>query len=139
MDVELQFKGLELAGVLIPYAGMVLAGFIVYISKSSNLKELENKNAARIEISKSITNPSHLESMLESFHEPKKQPIDYRRSGVVTLSLGVGFFLFGLIAIDILRGVGLLVAAIGVGSITAGYLYPNDSAEITTAVEKFEK
>jgi hypothetical protein len=32
-----------------------------------------------------------------------------------------------------------MVAAIGVGSIVAGYLYPNDSAEITKAVESFEE
>ena len=31
------------------------------------------------------------------------------------------------------------VAAIGIGSIVAGYLYPNDSVEITKAVEKFEE
>lgn len=46
---------------------------------------------------------------------------------------------FGLFFIDILKGVGLLVAAIGVGSVIAGYLYPNESAEITKAVEKFEE
>ena len=37
------------------------------------------------------------------------------------------------------KGIGLLVGAIGVGQIIAGYLYPNDSAEITKAVENFEK
>ena len=36
------------------------------------------------------------------------------------------------------KGIGLLVGAIGVGQIIAGYLYPNDSAEITKAVESFE-
>jgi hypothetical protein len=35
--------------------------------------------------------------------------------------------------------VGALVAAIGVGSIIAGYLYPNTSQEITSSVEKFER
>jgi len=32
-----------------------------------------------------------------------------------------------------------LVGTIGVGSLIAGYLYPNESAEITKAVENFEK
>ena len=88
-----------------------------------------------IEISKSITDPSQLKELLE----PKKQPIDYRRGGVVTLFVGVGLFLFGMVSINILKGVGLLVAAIGVGSIISGYLYPNDSIEITKAVEKMER
>ena len=69
----------------------------------------------------------------------KKQPIDYRRSGVLTLFVGIGLFLFGIFFIGILKGVGLLVGTIGVGSLIAGYLYPNESAEITKAVENFEK
>jgi hypothetical protein len=52
----------------------------------------------------------------------------------------LGLFLFGAFSpIGILKGVGLLVAAIGTGSIIAGYLYPNESAEITKAVVKFEE
>jgi hypothetical protein len=31
------------------------------------------------------------------------------------------------------------VAAIGIGQIIAGYLYPNTSQEITNAVDAFEK
>jgi hypothetical protein len=92
-----------------------------------------------IEISKNLQDPSEIKELLEDFKE-KKQPLDYRRSGVLTLFVGVGLFLFGIFSsIDILRGVGLLVAAIGIGSIVAGYLYPNDSVEITKAVEKFEE
>ena len=37
------------------------------------------------------------------------------------------------------EGIGLLVATIGIGSMLAGYLYPNTSEELTTAVEKFEE
>ena len=77
--------------------------------------------------------------VLEDFKEEKKQPIDYRRSGVLTLFAGIGLFLFGVFFINLLKGIGLLVGAIGVGQIIAGYLYPNDSAEITKAVENFEK
>ena len=54
--------------------------------------------------------------------------------------VGLGLFLLGFVAIGvILEGVGLLVGAIGVGSIIAGYLYPNTSQELTDAVEKFEE
>ena len=58
---------------------------------------------------------------------------------MLTLFVGIGLFLFGIFFIDILKGIGLLVGTIGVGSLIAGYLYPNESAEITKAVENFEK
>ena len=124
--------------VLIPIAVMGMVAFIVFIVHYFEHKQLKDKYDTMLEISKSITDPSQIKDLLEDFQEPKKQPIDYRRSGVVTLFVGVGLFLFGMFFINILKGVGLLVAAIGVGSIIAGYLYPNDSVEITKAVEKFE-
>ena len=40
---------------------------------------------------------------------------------------------------DFFEGVGLLVMALGVGIVTAGYIYPNTGEEITEAVEKFEE
>ena len=98
-----------------------------------------SKYNAIIEVSKNLDDSSKIEEILDTLND-KKKPIDYRRSGVITLFVGVGLFLFGIFSsIDILRGVGLLVAAIGIGSIVAGYLYPNDSAEITKAVESFEE
>ena len=124
--------------VLIPIAVMGMVAFIVFIVHYFEHKQLKDKYDTMLEISKSITDPSQIKDLLEDFQEPKKQPIDYRRSGVVTLFVGVGLFLFGMFFINILKGVGLLVAAICVGSIIAGYLYPNDSVEITKAVEKFE-
>ena len=130
---------MDVLGLLIPIAGMGMVAYIVFITHYFEHKRLKDKYDTMLEISKSITDPSHIKDFLEDLQEPKKQPIDYRRSGVVTLFVGVGLFLFGVFFIDILKGVGLLVAAIGVGSIIAGYLYPNDSAEITKAVEKFEE
>ena len=130
---------MEKLGLLIPIAGIGLAAFIVYITHYFEHKQLKDKYDTMIEISRSVTDPSQIKVLLEDFQEPKKQPIDYRRSGVITLFAGVGLFLFGMYFIDILKGVGLLVAAVGAGSIIAGYLYPNDSVEITKAVEKFEE
>ena len=53
---------------------------------------------------------------------------------------GIGLFLFGVFFLgSILKGVGALVAAIGVGQILAGYFYPNTSEEINKAVDEFEK
>ena len=130
---------MDVLGLLIPIAGLSLVGFIVFITHYFEDKKSKEKYAAMIEISKNIEDPSEIKDLLEDLQE-KKKPIDYRRSGVITLFVGLGLLLFGAVSsISILKGVGLLVAAIGVGSIVAGYLYPNDSAEITKAVESFEE
>jgi hypothetical protein len=125
-------EGLGYVAILMP----VLLIFVIFFFRSKMDKDKYN---AMIEISKNIQDPSEIKDLLEDLQE-KKKPIDYRRSGVMTLFVGLGLSLFGIFSsIDILRGVGLLVAAIGIGSIVAGYLYPNDSVEITKAVENFEE
>ena len=96
------------------------------------------KYESMVEIAKNLEDPSDVEDLLENFRE-KKKPIDYRRTGVITIFVGLGLFLFGLANIAILKGVGLLVMCIGLGSLVAGYIYPNNSHEIAEAVEKFEK
>ena len=96
------------------------------------------KYESMVEIAKNLEDPSDVEDLLENFRE-KKKPIDYRRTGVITIFVGLGLFLFGLFNIAILKGVGLLVMCIGLGSLVAGYIYPNNSHEIAEAVEKFEK
>ena len=112
---------------------------MVLVIKYFNYKGKTEKFKAMIEISKNLKDPSDIKELLEDFKE-KKQPIDYRRSGVLTLFVGVGLFLLGFVLpFALVKGVGLLIGAIGVGSIIAGYLYPNESAEITKAVENFEK
>jgi len=40
---------------------------------------------------------------------------------------------------NVLKGVGALVGFIGVGTMIAGYLYPNTEKELNDAVNKFEK
>ena len=122
---------LGMAAILMP------VGILFVIFFFANKMEKHKYNAI-IEVSKNIDDSSKIEEILDALND-KKKPIDYRRSGVITLFVGVGLFLFGLFFIDILQGVGLLIAAIGVGSVIAGYLYPIDSAEINKAVEKFEE
>ena len=126
--------------ILIPLLG-ISAGIIIPLAVFYwQYLETKNKNGTIIEISKNIDDPSKLEDMLSMLDERKKEPIDYRRSGVVTLFTGVGLFLMGVFFLgSILKGVGALVAAIGLGQIIAGYLYPNTSEELTNAVEEFEK
>ena len=122
----------------IPIVGILFPVLIIFVIFYFDNKSKKEKYDAMIEISKNLKEPSDIKELLEDFKE-KKQPIDYRRSGVLTLFAGIGLFLFGFFFINLLKGIGLLVLAIGVGQIIAGYLYPNDSAEITKAVESFEK
>ena len=126
--------------LLIPILG-ILTGIILPVSVFIWLYfDSKDKNKPILEISKNIDDPSKLEDLIGMFDERKKEPIDYRRTGVVTLFTGVGLFLFGVFFLgSVLKGVGALVAAIGLGQIIAGYLYPNTSEELTNAVEEFEK
>ncbi len=124
--------------LFIPIFGILLPVMIILVVFYFDNKSKKEKYDAMIKISKNLKDPSDIKELLEDFKE-KKQPIDYRRSGVLTLFAGIGLFLFGVFFINLLKGIGLLVGAIGVGQIIAGYLYPNDSAEITKAVENFEK
>ena len=113
----------------------VLLIWVIFYFSTKNDKE---KYATMVEIAKNLENPSDVEDLLENFKE-KKKPIDYRRTGVITIFVGLGLLLFGLVNIAILKGVGLLVICIGLGALIAGYIYPNNSEEIDKAVEKFEK
>ena len=125
--------------IIIPVLG-IMTGIIIPISVFIWLYfESKDKNKTILEISKNIDDPSKLEGLIAMLDERKKEPIDYRRTGVVTLFVGIGLFLFGVFFLgSLLKGVGALVAAIGVGQIIAGYLYPNTSGEINKAVEDFE-
>ena len=126
--------------IIVPVSG-IMAGIIIPVSVFTGLYfESKDKNKTILEISKNIDDPSKVEDLIGMLDERKKEPIDYRRTGVVTLFTGVGLFLFGVFFLgSVLKGVGALVAAIGIGQIIAGYLYPNTSEELTSAVEDFEK
>ena len=125
---------------IVPLFGMLI-GVIIPVSLFYwQYKEGKEKNKTIIEISKNIDDSSKLEELLSIFDERKKEPIDYRRNGVITIFVGIGLYLLGYYAIgSILKGVGALVGFIGVGTMIAGYLYPNTVKELTDAVEKYEK
>ena len=102
--------------------------------------DAKGKRETVVEISKHLNDPSKLEELLQIFDERKKEPIDYRRGGVITIFVGAGLFFLGYFFLgSILKGVGALVGLIGVGTMIAGYLYPNTEKELTDAVDKFEK
>ena len=125
--------------IIIPISGMLTAILIVSAVFIWLYLEEKGKREAIIEISKNLDEPKKLEELLGIFEDRKKEPLDYRRGGVITLFVGAGLYLLGYIYIGrLLEGVGALIAMIGIGQIIAGYLYPNTGSELTDAVEKFE-
>tara|TARA_B100000927_G_scaffold283474_1_gene271252 strand:- start:510 stop:917 length:408 start_codon:yes stop_codon:yes gene_type:complete len=128
----------QLIGVLTGWIAILMPVLLIWVIFYFSTKNDKEKYAAMVQIAKNLEDPSDVEDLLENFKE-KRKPIDYRRTGVITIFVGLGLFLFGLAYVAILKGVGLLVICIGLGSLIAGYIYPNNSEEIDSAVEKFEK
>ena len=130
MNSELIISILAIStGIIIPIA--------VFIWQYYDAK---GKRETVLEISKHLDDPSKLEELLNIFDERKKEPIDYRRNGIITIFVGAGLFFLGYFFVgNVLKGVGALVGLIGVGTMIAGYLYPNTEKELTDAVNKFEK
>ena len=124
--------GTGYVAILMPV--LLLWVIFYYVTKGDKAKY-----DAMVEISKNLENESDIKDLLDSFKEEKK-PIDYKRNGAIIIFVGLGLFLFGIVSsINILKGIGSLVGTIGIGTLIAGYLYPNDSVGITNAVEKFEE
>jgi nitrogen fixation-related uncharacterized protein len=126
--------------LLIPVLG-ILSGIIIPLAVFFwQYKDAKGKRETVLEISKNLEDSSKAEELLNIFEERKKEPIDYRRNGVITIFVGMGLYLLGYYALgSILKGVGALVGLIGIGTMIAGYLYPNTGKELTDAVEKYEK
>ena len=125
---------------LIPILG-ILTGIIIPVSVFIWLYyEGKGERETVLEIAKHMDDPSKVEELLGIFDERKKEPIDYRRGGVITIFVGIGICLLGYAAMgSFFVGIGYLVGAIGIGTMVAGYLYPNTGEELTNAVEEFEK
>ena len=124
--------GTGYVAILMPV--LLLWVIFYYVTKGDKAKY-----DAMIEISKNLENESDIKDLLDNFKEEKK-PIDYKRNGAIIIFVGLGLFLFGIVSsINILKGIGSLVGTIGIGTLIAGYLYPNDSVGLTNAVEKFEE
>ena len=125
--------------ILVPILG-ILAGLIIPLGVFLWIyHDQKNKRQTLIEISKNIQDSSELEKILKQLDD-KREPVNHRRSGTITLFVGIGLYLLGAVALgSILKGIGLLVGAIGIGTIIAGYIFPNDSALLSKAVEDFEE
>jgi hypothetical protein len=125
---------------VIPIMGMLVGTLIPVAVFIWMYYDAKGKREAIIEITKHIDDPSRLDDLLTLFDERKKEPIDYRRGGVITLFVGAGIFCLGLFFLgNIFKGIGALVGLIGVGVMIAGYLYPNTEKELNDAVNQFEK
>ena len=126
--------------ILIPLAG-ISVGIIVPLAVFYwQYHETKHKNETVLEISKNLDDPEKLERLLSIFDERKKEPADYRRGGLITIFVGVGIYFLGFAALgSFFEGVGLLVGFIGMGTMAAGYIYPNTGEEITKVVEDFEE
>lgn len=126
-------------GFEIPLMGMV-TGIIIPVAVFVWLYyEEKGKRDTMLEIAKHIDDPRQLEQLVSIFKE-KKEPIDYRRGGVISMFVGLGIFMLGYLSLGALfEGVGALVGLIGAGTMIAGYLYPKTSEEITDAVQEFER
>ncbi|MGB2161583.1 MAG: DUF6249 domain-containing protein [Gammaproteobacteria bacterium] len=121
------------------YVAILMPVLLLWVIFYYSTKGDKAKYDAMVEISKNLENESDIKDLLDSFKEEKK-PIDYKRNGAIIIFVGLGLFLFGIVSsINILKGIGSLVGTIGIGTLIAGYLYPNDSVGLTSAVEKFEE
>jgi len=126
--------------ILIPLFGMATGVIIPIAVFIWQYHENKGKREAAIKISKHLDDASKIDELIAIFDARKKEPIDYRRNGVITFFVGLGLYLFGYVWLGIVfEGIGLLVGTIGIGTLIAGYLYPNTGKELTDAVEKFEK
>ena len=55
--------------------------------------DAKNKRAANIEIAKTIDDPSKVEELISKLDdEKKKEPIEYRRGGTITIFVGIGLY-----------------------------------------------
>jgi len=110
---------------------LVLTGVFFYLLTSSFLQYAANLQwqAARMRQPAPPVNVNHMII----------RPL-FSNISVITLFVGIGLYLLGFSSMgSFFEGIGLLVGAIGAGTMIAGYLYPNTSEELTNAVEKFEK
>ena len=127
--------------ILIPALGMLVPIVILGIIFAYNYGSDKIKYNTIIEVSKNIKDSEQIQELLESLAERKKSPIDLRRTGLITIFVGVGISALGYfgLGIDVVFGAGLLVMFIGIGQMFAGYIYPNQPDEINRTVEGYEK
>ena len=82
---------------IVPVLG-VLAGIIIPVSVFILLYfEGKDKNKTIVEIAKHLNDPSKVDEFLQILDERKKEPIDYRRGGVITVFVEFGIYILGYV------------------------------------------
>ena len=99
-------------GFEIPLMGMV-TGIIIPVAVFVWLYfEEKGKRDTMLEIAKHIDDPRQLEQLVSIFKE-KKEPIDYRRGGVISMFVGLGIFMLAYLSLGaVFEGVGALVLSL---------------------------
>jgi hypothetical protein len=120
------------------YMAILSPALIIWVVFHYVSKIQKNKNETLVNIAKTINDPEQVREIVDQLNQ-KKKPTDLRKSGVILIFIGIGLAGFGVLSIPILKSVGFLVSSLGIGLLVAGYIYPNESEEITKAVESFEK
>ena len=120
------------------YLAILSPALIIWVVFHYVNKLQKNKNETLLNIAKTINDPEQVREIVDQLNQ-KKKPTDLRKSGVILIFIGIGLAGFGALSIPILKSVGFLVSSLGIGLLVAGYIYPNESEEITKAVESFEK
>ena len=120
------------------YIAILSPALIIWVVFHYVNKLQKNKNETLVNIAKTINDPEQVREIVDQLNQ-KKKPTDLRKSGVILIFIGIGLAGFGVLSIPILKSVGFLVFSLGIGLLVAGYIYPNESEEITKAVESFEK
>ena len=120
------------------YMAILSPALIIWVVFHYVNKLQKNKNETLLNIAKTINDPEQVREIVDQLNQ-KKKPTDLRKSGVILIFIGIGLAGFGALSIPILKSVGFLVSSLGIGLLVAGYIYPNESEEITKAVESFEK
>ena len=80
---------------LVPLGGLVVGLTIPLAVFYWLYLEQKDKNKTILELSKNIDDPSKVDNLMQLLEERKKQPIDYRRTGVITLLLESAFSCLG--------------------------------------------
>ena len=120
------------------YMAILSPALILWVVFHYVSKIQKNKNEALVNIAQAINDPDQVREIVDQLNE-KKKPTDLRKGGIILIFIGFGLAGFGVLSIPILKSVGFLVSSLGIGLLVAGYIYPNESEEITKAVESFEK
>ena len=92
MNSELFLENPELIIPILAISTGIIISLAVFIWQYYDAK---GKRETVLEISKHLDDTSKLEELLNIFDERKKEPIDYRRNGVITIFVGAGLFFLG--------------------------------------------